>query len=256
MPDARRKAFEALGVPRESIPRHVAIIMDGNGRWAKERGLPRIRGHEAGAKMVREIVTECARLELEALTLYSFSTENWSRPQEEIDFLMELYGRYLVAERPEIMENNVRLVHIGRRQGLPDHVLREMDLTLEASAANSGLRLCLALNYSSRVEIVDAVRHIAGEVQAGQLQVGDIDEQCIADSLYTGGLPDPDLLIRTASEHRVSNFLLWQISYAELHVCDVYWPDFGVESLRQAIRDYARRERRYGALASAGKGTK
>jgi len=251
MPDPDPKPPEALGVDREALPRHIAIIMDGNGRWAKQRNQPRICGHEEGAKAVRRIVTEGARLGLEALTLYSFSTENWSRPQEEIDFLMDLYAQYLVAERPEILENNIRLIHVGRREGLPEGVLREMDITLSQSGANTGMRLCLALNYGSRLEIVEAVRRIAREVQQGRLDAAEIDEKLIADSLYTGGLPDPDLLIRTASEQRISNFLLWQISYAELHVCDVLWPDFDVEHLHQAIRDYARRERRYGGLSKA-----
>ena len=251
MSEAQRKALAALGVNRESLPRHIAIIMDGNGRWAKRRNLPRIRGHEEGAKAVRRVVTECARLGLEALTLYSFSTENWSRPKEEIAFLMELYGRYLVSERPEILENNIRLVHVGRREGLPESVLREMDITLAESSANTGLRLCLALNYGSRLEIVDAIRKIAAEVQEGRLDVADIDERLVAESLYTGGLPDPDLLIRTASERRISNFLLWQISYAELYISDVLWPDFDVGSLHEAIRDFAQRERRYGGVSEA-----
>jgi undecaprenyl diphosphate synthase len=253
MAEPQCDACEAVGVAREALPRHIAIIMDGNGRWARRQGLPRIRGHEAGATTVRTIVTECARLGLDALTLYSFSTENWNRPQEEIDFLMELYGRYLVAERPTIMDNNVRLVHVGRRAGLPAHVLHEMDLTVAASRSNTGLRLCLALNYGSRLEIIDAVRRIATAVREGRLSVNAIDEQCVSDSLYTAGLPDPDLLVRTAGERRVSNFLLWQISYAELYVCDALWPDFGVEHLHEAIRDFARRERRYGGLGHTAK---
>ncbi len=251
MSEAQRKALEALGVDRESLPRHIAIIMDGNGRWAKRRNLPRIRGHEEGAKAVRRVVTECARLGLEVLTLFSFSTENWSRPQVEIDFLMELYGCYLVSERPEILENNIRLLHVGRREGLPESVLREMDITVSQSSANTGLRLCLALNYGSRLEIVDAVRKIAAAVQEGRLDAADIDERLVADSLYTGGLPDPDLVIRTASERRISNFLLWQVSYAELYISDVFWPDFDVGSLHEAIRDFARRERRYGGVSEA-----
>ena len=251
MPDAPHEALEAVSVNRESMPRHIAIIMDGNGRWAKQRGLPRLRGHEEGAKAVRRVVTECARLGLEALTLYSFSSENWRRPKEEVDFLMKLYGHYLVAERPEIVDNNIRLVHVGRRAGLPENVLREMDVTVSASSGNTGMRLCLALNYGSRLEIVDAVRTIAAEVKAGRLDVDDIDEQRVAASLYTEGLPNPDLLIRTASERRISNFLLWQISYAELYVCDALWPEFGVEHLHEAIRDYARRERRFGGVSES-----
>ncbi|MFH0983685.1 MAG: isoprenyl transferase [Planctomycetota bacterium] len=251
MSEVRREALEAVGVAREALPRHIAIIMDGNGRWARQRGLPRIRGHEEGAQAVRRVVAECARLGVEVLTLYSFSTENWNRPKEEVDFLMELYGRYLVAERPEIMENNIRLIHLGRREGLPAHVLREMDHTIAKSSANTGLRLCLALNYGSRLEMVEAVRRIAVAVKEGRLGIGEIDEQLVSSSLYTGGLPDPDLLIRTASQRRVSNFLLWQISYAEWYVFDVLWPDFDVAHLHEALRDYARRERRYGGLSPA-----
>ena len=232
----------------EQLPRHVAIIMDGNGRWARERDLPRIRGHEQGAKAVRAIVTHCARLGIEALTLYSFSSENWKRPRAEVDFLMELYRHYLVAERAEIMENAVRLVHVGKRDGLPEGVLMEMDITIRESARNAGLKLCLALNYGSRAEIVQAVRKIAADVRDGRLDVEAIDERLISDSLCTAGLPDPDLLIRTAGERRISNFLLWQISYSEMYVCDVFWPDFAPEHLNEALRDYAQRTRRFGAL--------
>ena len=237
---------------REQMPRHIAVIMDGNGRWACERGWPRLRGHEQGAKAVRKIVTECARLGVEVLTLYSFSHENWKRPQAEVDFLMELYGRYLVAERPEIMDNNVRLVHVGRRRGLPDAVLKEMDITVEASQENQGLKLCLALNYGSRTEMVDAIRAIATEVQAGRLSPEEIDEEYVGRSLYTAGMPDPDLMIRTAGERRLSNFLLWQSSYAELHICDVYWPDFGADQLHAAIKEFARRDRRFGGVKMDG----
>ncbi len=237
-----------LGLPRERLPRHIAIIMDGNGRWAKQRGLPRIAGHEQGAKTVNRIVTHCARLHIEALTLYSFSTENWKRPREEVDFLMGLYVEYLVAERRTIMENNVRFLHVGRREGLPEPVLREMDETIRVSAANSGLKLCLALNYGSRDEIVDGVRKIARDVQEGKRRVEEIDEAAVSGALYTAGLPDPDLLIRTANERRVSNFLLWQISYAEIYVCAVLWPDFGERDLNTAIADFAGRERRFGGV--------
>ena len=237
---------EVFGLPPERLPRHIAIIMDGNGRWAKQRGRPRIRGHEAGAKTVRQIVTHCARLGIEALTLYSFSTENWKRPRDEVDFLMELYVHYLIAERDTVMDNNVRFLHIGRRSGLPESVLSEMDRTIEMSRANTGLRLCLALNYGSRDEIVDAVRAIAAMVRARTLHVYQIDERVVSNALLTAGLPDPDLLIRTANERRVSNFLLWQISYAEIHVCPKLWPDFGVAELNSAILDFASRERRFG----------
>jgi len=239
-----------LGIPAERLPRHVAIIMDGNGRWARQRGMERVRGHEAGAENVREIVTQSARLGLEALTLYSFSTENWRRPLDEIARLMKLYVEYLIKERDEIMDNDVRLVQIGRRTGLPGDVLRELDETVQISAGNRGMTLCLALNYSSRVELVDATRRIAERVREGQLDPARIDEHTIDESLYTAGLPDPDLLVRTAGEMRVSNFLLWQISYAEIYVTETLWPDFRRDDLNDAIRAFAQRERRFGGLNS------
>ena len=242
---------EVLGLSREQLPRHIAIIMDGNGRWAAERDLPRLRGHAEGAKVVRAIVTQCARLGLQALTLYSFSSENWKRPRDEIEFLMELYAHYLVAEREEILENNITFVQVGRRRGLPDNVLEELDMTTELSKGNTGLKLCLALNYGSRGEIVDALRRIAEAVKAGEVEPHEIDEQLVSRSLYTSGIIDPDLLIRTAGEFRVSNFLLWQLSYAELYVEDVCWPDFTVEHLHKAILTYAHRSRRFGGLDSA-----
>jgi len=242
---------EVLGLDPKQLPRHIAIIMDGNGRWAGQRGLPRIDGHEQGAKAVRAVVTHCARLGIDVLTLYSFSTENWKRPQDEVDFLMDLYVRYLIAERGTIMNNNVRFRHIGRREGLPESVLSEMDKTVEMSRSNTGLTLCLALNYGSRNELIDAVRAIAKDVQTGNLIPDTIDEELISNSLYTAGLPDADLLIRTANERRVSNFLLWQISYAEIHVCKSLWPDFSVEDLNAAIKDFASRERRFGDVGPA-----
>jgi len=235
-----------VGLSPEQLPRHIAIIMDGNGRWAAARGLPRIAGHEQGARSVRTIVTHAARLGIEALTLYSFSTENWKRPRDEVDFLMQLYVQHLIGERATIMDNNVRFLHIGRREGLPEPLLDTMDQTVEMSLGNTGLKLCLALNYGSRDEIVDAVRGIAEDVERGRLRVSDIDETLVSNSLYTAGLPDPDLLIRTANERRISNFLLWQISYAEIHVCERPWPEFGEADLNDAIRDFARRERRFG----------
>jgi undecaprenyl diphosphate synthase len=244
---------KVLGLPPERLPRHIAIIMDGNGRWAKQRNLPRVRGHQAGSEAVREIVTECARLGIGYLTLYSFSTENWKRPAEEVDVLMELYAAYLVKERPTILDNNVRFVQIGSQQGLPEKVVRELRETTELSKDNTGLTLALALNYGSRGEILDAVKSIAKKVLAGRLKPDQIDEQLISGSLYTRGLPDPDLLIRTANERRISNFMLWQISYAEIHVCPAYWPDFRKEHLHAAIKDYASRQRRFGDIAPAHK---
>ncbi len=241
---------KTLNLSPDQLPRHIAIIMDGNGRWAKQRGWPRIHGHEQGAKNVRRVVTHCAKLGIEALTLYSFSTENWKRPKDEVDFLMDLYVRYLIAERSTVMDNNVRFLHLGRREGLPERVLAEMDQTVAMSRENTGLKLCLALNYGSRDELIDAIRDIAKDVQARKLEPRDIDEQLVSNSLYTAGLPDPDLLIRTANERRVSNFLLWQISYAEIYVCDKPWPQFQEEELNAAIRDFASRERRFGDIAA------
>lgn len=242
------QAFAALGLPPEALPRHIAVIMDGNGRWAKQHDQPRAFGHRQGAKAVRPIVTECARLGIEVLTLYSFSVENWKRPTDEIETLMELYAEYLEQERPTMLENNIQFAQIGRREGLPPHVLDQIDRTIEQTATNTGLTLVLAINYGSRAEIVDAVRGIARRVEAGEIGPDDIDEQTIDGSLYTHRWPDPDLLIRTAGEMRVSNYLLWQISYAELYVGEVCWPDFDLEQLRHALREYARRTRRFGAV--------
>lgn len=237
-----------LGLPRERLPRHVAAIMDGNGRWARRRGLPRIEGHRAGARSVREIVTESGRLGIGVLTLYSFSIENWKRPADEVEALMALAHEYLIKERDELIEKNVRFLQVGRREGLPPAVLREIDATAEATAACTGLTLALALNYGGRAEITDAVRSIARDVRAGELDPEAITEETIEAHLYTSGLPDPDLLIRTAGEYRLSNYLLWQASYAELHVTPTLWPDFRVEDLHAALRDYAGRSRRFGGL--------
>jgi undecaprenyl diphosphate synthase len=248
-----------LGLPREALPRHIAIIMDGNGRWAQQRGLPRIEGHRHAAASVREVVTHCARLGLQCLTLYSFSLENWKRPPDEVNALMALYAEYLASERQEIMDNNIRIVQIGQRERLPASVLRELDATVQASQASQGMTLCLALNYGARAEIVDAVRRLAQRVASGELRPADIDEESLSGALYTAGLPDPDLVVRTAGELRVSNFLLWQISYAELYVTPTLWPDFRAPDLYAAIREYARRVRRFGAVvesaAAPGLGT-
>jgi len=240
-------------IPDSRIPRHIAVIMDGNGRWAVRRGLERIRGHQEGAKTVRRIVTECARLRNERsgpdfLTLYSFSLENWKRPATEVTFLMQMYIEYLRMERATMMENNIKFAQIGRLDHLPDPVLDEVNITLQETKNNNGLTLVLALNYGSRAEIVDGVRAIAEKVKAGEIDPRDIDEEMVSEHLYTAGTPDPDLLIRTAGEMRVSNYLLWQISYAELYVSDTLWPDFTEENLHEAIRSFASRNRRFGAL--------
>jgi undecaprenyl diphosphate synthase len=240
-------------IPRERFPRHIAVIMDGNGRWAVKRGLERVRGHQQGARTVRDVVTECARLRErhggpDFLTLYSFSLENWKRPTDEVSFLMQMYIDYLRQERSTMMENNIRFRQIGRMENLPDPVLEEVSITLEQTEKNNGLTLVLALNYGSRAEITDAVRAIADEVRDGRLRPEDINETTISRHLYTAEMPDPDLLVRTAGEMRISNYLLWQISYAELFVSPVLWPDFGADDLHAAIRSFAGRSRRFGAL--------
>ncbi|MGD9722151.1 MAG: isoprenyl transferase [Pirellulales bacterium] len=237
-----------LGVPAEARPRHIAIIMDGNGRWAQRQGLPRIEGHRRGVASVRRVTEECTRLDLAQLTLYCLSSENWKRPPRELEFLMHLLEQYMIEERATIMEQNIRVTVIGRRRDIPDAVQREMQKTIDMSATNTGLRLCLAINYGSRLEMVDAVTRIAEEVRAGTLEPATIDEATVADHLYTAGMPDPDLLIRTAGEMRISNFLLWQISYAEIWVTEHCWPEFRESDLHQAIRDFAARDRRFGGL--------
>jgi undecaprenyl diphosphate synthase len=222
--------------------------MDGNGRWAQRQGLPRIEGHRRGVASVRRTTEECARLKLGQLTMYCLSSENWKRPQTELDFLMALLEQYMIEERTTLMRENIRLSIIGRRQGIPDSVQREMDKTIAMSRDNSGLRLCLAINYGGRAELLDAVRGIASSLADGEIDAADLSEETIAQHLYTAGMPDPDLLIRTAGELRVSNFLLWQISYTEIWVTDRCWPEFDEAQLHLAIRDFAARERRFGGL--------
>jgi undecaprenyl diphosphate synthase len=235
-------------VPRQRWPRHIAIIMDGNGRWAQRQNLPRIEGHRRGVASVRRTTEECARLGIEQLTLYCLSSENWKRPQTEIDFLMHLLEQYMIEERTTIMDNNLRVRMIGRREGIPDQVLRELDKTVDMSAANTGMWLNLAVNYGGRSELVDAVREICREIAAGDLNPADVDEAVISSHLYTAGLDDPDLLVRTAGELRISNFLLWQISYAEIWVTDRCWPEFDEATLHEGIRNFANRNRKFGGL--------
>ncbi len=230
----------------ERRPRHIAVIMDGNGRWAKRQGLPRIEGHRRGVASVRRVVEEATRIGLRQLTLYCLSSENWKRPARELSFLMHLLEQYMIEERQTLLRQNVCVSIIGRRDGIPADTLREIDKTIHLSSANSGTRLCLAINYGGRGEIVDAVRRIAAEVRQGTLEPDAIHETTIAERLYTAGMPDPDLLIRTAGEMRVSNFLLWQISYAELWVTNRCWPEFREEDLHAAIRDFAGRDSRFG----------
>ncbi len=239
-----------VGVDPARLPRHIAVIMDGNGRWAVERGDERIAGHLKGADVVRATVTECCRLGVDQLTLYCFSAENWKRPKAEVEFLMALLKQYLLDERELILAENIRFAVIGRREGIPNDVQAEMDRSIALSAANTGLTLCLAINYGSRTEIVDAVRALAVRVRNGDLEPGDIDEESISGSLYTAGMRDPDLLVRTAGEMRVSNYLLWQISYSEIWVTPKCWPDFDAGTLHDACRAFAARDRRFGGLVN------
>ena len=238
----------AVGLRPEQLPRHVAIIMDGNGRWAQNRGMPRIVGHRRGIQSVRAVVEEGCRLGLEQISLYCLSVENWKRPPRELKFLLRLFRHFLAVERAELMDQNVRLTMIGRREGLPDNVLREFDKTAEMTAANTGMTLCLAVNYGGRTEIADAARRLAEDIRAGLLDPDQVDEAKFASYLSTVGMPDPDLLVRTAGELRVSNFLLWQISYSELWVTDVLWPDFRADDLLASCRAFAARQRKFGGL--------
>ncbi len=230
------------------LPKHIAIIMDGNGRWASERGLPRIFGHKAGIESVREIVRTCGEIGVEVLTLYVFSVENWERPQGEVRGLMSMLRELLRKEARELGKNNVRLMSIGQRELLPKVVREELERAIKALHRNTGLLLNLALSYGGRAEIVEATRRIAQEAKEGHLNPIRLDEETFAEYLYSPELPDPDLLIRTAGEMRISNFLLWQIAYTELYVTDVLWPDFHKANLLEAIENYQKRERRYGRV--------
>jgi undecaprenyl diphosphate synthase len=241
-----------LGLRPEQLPRHVAIIMDGNGRWAQERGQPRIFGHRQGIRSVRSVVEEGCRIGLDQLTLYCLSVENWKRPPRELKFLLRLLRHFLVVELEELMGQKVRLTMIGRRQGLPTDVLRELDRAIETTAENPGMTLCLAINYGGRTEIADAARKLAGDVRDGRLDPDSVDEATFAGYLSTAGMPDPDLLIRTAGEMRLSNYLLWQVSYAELWVTSTLWPDFRGDDLLEACVAYSGRRRKFGGLIDPG----
>ena len=235
-------------VPAADLPRHIAIIMDGNGRWAKAKGLPRIEGHRNGVRTVRIISETTAKLGIDAVTLYCLSSENWKRPKEELDFLMHLMEQYLIEERRTIMEQGMGLKIIGRRDRLPESVITEMNRTLEMCAGNTGTKLVLAIDYGGRDEITQAAKEISADVAAGKMAVDKICEQSIADRLYTRGLPEVDLMIRTGGDMRVSNFLLWQLSYAELWVTETCWPAFSEAEFLGAIREYTSRQRRFGGL--------
>jgi undecaprenyl diphosphate synthase len=233
------------------LPQHLAVIMDGNGRWAQHRHLPRVAGHRAGVKAAREIIESCARLKLPYLTLYAFSLENWRRPQAEVDFLMRLLREYLKRELPAIHKNNIRLLIIGRSEQLPDGVRKDIEYGMRMTARNTGMKLVVALNYGGRAELVDAFNAMLEHVRSNGLSAFQADEQTVSEHLYTAGLPDPDLLIRTSGEMRVSNFLLWQIAYAEIYVTETLWPDFSRARLLEALVDFQKRERRYGGLNAA-----
>ena len=240
----------ALALDPARIPAHIAIIMDGNGRWAKRRGLPRIAGHKVGVSTVRSVVEDCANLGVQALTLYAFSAENWKRPRTEIDMLWRLLRYYLRHELQDLQKNGIRLQSIGHVEALPERAYEELRAVECATARNPGMRLNLAINYSARVELTDAVNAIIDEARIeGRLSSLVVDEKQIAQRLYTSGQPEPDLLIRTSGEMRVSNFLLWQIAYAELYVTDTLWPDFNRAELLRAILDFQRRDRRFGGLS-------
>ena len=230
------------------IPRHVAVIMDGNGRWATTRGLPRVAGHGEGVKSVRAVVRAAGELGIEFLTLYAFSSENWKRPHQEVSTLMTLLERSIERELPELMERNVRFRVIGRADGVPARVGERINRLIETTSRNTGLTLLMAFNYGGRDELVDAVRALAREVQSGRLRPEDIDEVRVSSALYTDGIPDPDLLIRTSGELRLSNFLLWQVAYTELWMTPTLWPDFRKPQFFAALEEYARRHRRFGGV--------
>jgi len=236
------------------LPQHLAVIMDGNGRWAERRHLPRVAGHRAGVKAAREIIESCARLKLPYLTLHAFSLENWRRPQAEVDFLMRLLREYLKRELPAIHKNNIRLLIIGRAEQLPEGVRKDIEHGMQMTARNTGMKLVVALNYGGRAELVDAFNAMLEHIRSNGLSAFQADEQTISEHLYTAGLPDPDLLIRTSGEMRVSNFLLWQIAYAEIYVTETLWPDFSRARLLDALVDFQKRERRYGGLNSSESG--
>ncbi len=232
----------------ESLPRHVAIIMDGNGRWAQVHNKPRIWGHRIGAKVVDTITRECAKIGIQQLTLYAFSSENWQRPADEVNYLMCLLRRFLISERKILMENDIRLTTIGQIDRLPESVQRELEITKEVSKNNKRMVLCLALSYGGRAEIVDLAKSLAKKAISGEISIEQIDEKLCQQNLYQSDMPELDLLIRTGGEMRLSNFLLWQVSYSELWITPTFWPDFSISHFHQALRDFARRDRRFGKV--------
>ncbi|HEX8551638.1 MAG TPA: isoprenyl transferase [Abditibacteriaceae bacterium] len=240
--------IQQLGLDPAKMPRHIAVIMDGNRRWAKQQGWRAIRGHTVGARTTRDIIQACSDLAIPALTLYTFSTENWKRPRGEVSALMRLITRNLASELPSMKNNNVRVRHVGRREQLPDYLLQQIDECIAQTQQNTGLVLSLALNYGGRAEIADAFQVLLQKVKDGELQPEDVSEELIENSLYTAGLPEPDLMLRTGGEMRISNFLPWQIAYAELWVTPTLWPDFKPAELHRAIADFQTRERRFGGV--------
>jgi undecaprenyl diphosphate synthase len=251
VPSGSEEQSLARAIDWTRLPRHVAIIMDGNGRWAKLRHKPRVEGHRAGIDSVRDVVETSARLGLQVLTLYAFSVENWKRPRSEVSTLMSLLKRYVRMELDTLLSNNIRFQVIGRPGELPPDVQTELTRAMERTRGNTGLLFNIALNYGARTEITDAVRQLMRDAVAGVCDPEALDERTLSAHLYTAGQPDPDLLIRTSGEMRVSNFLLWQIAYAEIWVTEVLWPDFRRRHLLQAIADYQKRERRYGGITPA-----
>ena len=234
---------------RHPIPRHIAIIMDGNGRWAKQRGLARIYGHQQGVEAVRKVVETCSQRGVEYLTLYAFSTENWNRPEAEVTALMELLVRTIRKETPELNRQDVRIRMIGDAHTLPEDCRTELQEAMDLTRDNKGLTLVLAISYSGRSELTQAMRSMAGKVERGELQSGDIDESTVAEHLYTHDMPDPELVVRTSGEYRISNYLLWQCAYAEFHFTDALWPDFDEAELDRALASFAGRERRFGKVS-------
>jgi undecaprenyl diphosphate synthase len=243
-----RKPKETVVSEPLVIPSHIAIIMDGNGRWAKNRNLPRVAGHHEGMKVVKKIVREADRLGVKVLTLYAFSTENWKRPKDEVDFLMKLPGQFLTSYLKELMEKNVQVRIMGDESRLPEHTRQAVNTAIEQTSDNNGLILNFALNYGSRHELTLAMRALAADVKSGRLLPEKIDEEAISNQLLSKAYPDPDLLIRTSGELRLSNFMLWQLAYTELVFSDVYWPDFSATDLQNAIKQYSQRSRRYGGV--------
>ncbi len=244
-----KKELKEQILQKGNIPKHIAIIMDGNGRWAKKRGLPRIAGHKKGVDSVREIVKLCPELGVEVLTLYTFSMENWNRPKIEISALMSLLINTIKNEINELMKNNVKVNVIGVLSNLPEEARKAMEVGIERTKNNSGLILNLALSYSSRVEIIDMIKKIAEKIKNNEIDIESINERLISETLYTSGLKDPDLLIRTSGVSRISNFLLWQLAYTEIYITDVLWPDFRTREFYKAIIDYQNRERRFGMVS-------